>query len=188
MAMIGRVPRPRLPVPGGPARLRHHWEWLRTGYLLVPSLMVGLAMLLAWGAVGLDRYYYSSDAYDVSRWYVQGGPEEARTILGMIAGSMITIVGIVYSIAMVNLTLASDQFGPRLIRTFMTDLGTQVVLGAFLATFIYSILILMVVEAHVQAEPPPVPTAAEAVGAAAASGPTAAAPSPPARRRGPPRR
>ena len=135
----------RLTYPGGPMRLRHHWDWLRSGYLFVPSLMVALVAALAWGALELDIYFNSSPN-DIFEWYGQGGPDEARTILGMIAGSMITIVGIVYSIAMVNLTLASDQFGPRLIRTFMADVGTQVVLGAFLATFVYSVLILLAIE------------------------------------------
>ena len=107
--------------------------------------MVALALVTAFGAIELDSYLYSGSR-DISNWYSQGGPDEARTILGMIAGSMITIVGIVYSIAIVNLTLASDQFGPRLIRTFMADLSTQVVLGAFLATFVYSVLILLAVE------------------------------------------
>jgi uncharacterized membrane protein len=107
--------------------------------------MVAVSLAMAFGAIELDAFLYSRPS-DVITWYDQGGPDEARTILGMIAGSMITIVGIVYSIAIVNLTLASDQFGPRLIRTFMTDVGTQLVLGAFLATFVYSVLVLLAIE------------------------------------------
>lgn len=126
-------------------RLRYHWDWLRSGYLFIPSIMVLMAVVLALLAIELDSFLYS-DGRVIEHWYSQGGPEESRTILGMIAGSMITIVGIVYSIAMVNLTLASDQFGPRLIRTFMTDMGTQLVLGAFLATFVYSVMVLLAIE------------------------------------------
>ncbi|RUL87809.1 DUF2254 domain-containing protein [Tautonia sociabilis] len=143
----------RLRYPAGPARMRYHWDWLRSGYLFVPSAMVVLAIVLALGAIEFDAWS-SSEAYDVGTWYTRGGPDEARTILGMIAGSMITIVGIVYSIAIVNLTLASDQFGPRLIRTFMADVGTQVVLGAFLATFVYSVIVLLAIESGSNAPPP----------------------------------
>ena len=143
--------------PFGLARLRHHWDWLRSGYLLTPSVMVALAFVVAWGLLRVDASTH--DPLDVIRWYDRAGPEKARTLLGMIAGSMITIVGVVYSIAMVNLTLASDQFGPRLIRTFLTDFGTQIVLGSFLATFIYSVVVLMAIEGT----GPPEPGSADAV-------------------------
>jgi len=71
-----------------------------------------------------------------------GGPEGARTILSTIAGSMITVTGVVFSITIVALTLASSQFGPRLLRNFMQDRTNQVVLGIFIATFVYCLLIL----------------------------------------------
>lgn len=133
-------------------RLRHHWEWLRSGYLFIPSGMVLLSLVLAFLAIELDATLYSEDVF-LLKWYARGGPEEARTILGMIAGSMLTIVGIVYSIAMVNLTLASDQFGPRLIRTFLADMSTQVVLGAFLATFVYTVIVLLTIESGTAPDP-----------------------------------
>ncbi|QDV35269.1 DUF2254 domain-containing protein [Tautonia plasticadhaerens] len=149
MSRISRPPRFRY--PAGPARLRYHWDWLRSGYLFVPSVMVLVAVGLAFAAIEVD-IFLTRGTREVSAWYARGGPDEARTILGMIAGSMITIVGIVYSIAMVNLTLASDQFGPRLIRTFMTDVGTQVVLGAFLATFVFSVVVLLAIESGSNAQ------------------------------------
>ncbi len=55
---------------------------------------------------------------------------------------MISVAGVVFSITMVVLSLASSQFGPRLIRNFMDVRANQTVLGTFLATFIYSILVL----------------------------------------------
>ncbi|MEX0646645.1 MAG: DUF2254 domain-containing protein, partial [Balneolaceae bacterium] len=59
-----------------------------------------------------------------------------------IAGSMITVTSVVFSITIVVLTLASGQFGSRMLRNFMRDTGNQMVLGVFIATFIYSLLIL----------------------------------------------
>jgi uncharacterized membrane protein len=49
---------------------------------------------------------------------------------------------VVFSITMVALTMASAQFGPRLLRNFMRDTGNQVVLGTFVATFLYCVLVL----------------------------------------------
>lgn len=64
------------------------------------------------------------------------------TLLSTIAGSMITIAGVVFSITIVALTLASGQFGPRLLGNFLRDRGNQIVLGTFVATFLYCLLVL----------------------------------------------
>jgi uncharacterized membrane protein len=55
---------------------------------------------------------------------------------------MITVAGVVFSITPVVFTMASGQFGPRILRNFMRDLGTQVVLGTFVSTFLYCLLVL----------------------------------------------
>ena len=61
---------------------------------------------------------------------------------------MITVAGVVFSITIVVFQLASSQFGPRLLRNFMRDTGNQVVLGTFIATFLYSLLVLRTVRAR----------------------------------------
>ena len=71
-----------------------------------------------------------------------GGPEGAAGVLSAIAGSMITIAGLVFSLTLVALTLASSQFGPRLLRNFIRDRVTQFVMGTFLAAFLYSLFVL----------------------------------------------
>ena len=55
---------------------------------------------------------------------------------------MITVLGVVFSVTIVALALASQQFGPRMLRNFMRDVGTQVTLGVFVATVVYLILTL----------------------------------------------
>ena len=70
----------------------------------------------------------------------------ARAFLTTVAGSMITVAGVAFSITMVALTLASSQFGPRLLESFMRDRGNQVVLGTFIATFLYCLLVLRVLK------------------------------------------
>ena len=78
-------------------------------------------------------------------WLYTFGPEGARAILSAIAGSMITVAGLTFSITMLTLQLASSQFGPRLLRNFMADRGNQIVLGTFIATFVYCLLVLRTV-------------------------------------------
>jgi uncharacterized membrane protein len=56
---------------------------------------------------------------------ISGTADAARQLLTSIAASVITVVGIVFSITIVTLTLASTQFGPRMLRNFIRDRGTQ---------------------------------------------------------------
>ena len=78
-------------------------------------------------------------------WIWSGQADGARSVLSTIASSMITVAGTVFSITIAALALTSSQFGPRLLRNFTRDVGNQVVLGTFLATFLYSLLILRTV-------------------------------------------
>jgi uncharacterized membrane protein len=75
-------------------------------------------------------------------WVTSGGPDVARQILIAIAAAVITVAGVVFSITILVLQLASQQFGPRMLRNFIRDTGTQVSLGIFVASFVYSILAL----------------------------------------------
>jgi uncharacterized membrane protein len=85
-------------------------------------------------------------------WVYAGGPEGARAVLSTIAGSMITVAGVTFSITIVALTLASQQFGPRLLRGFLRDLGNQIVLGTFVSTFLYCLLVLRTVRGNDDAQ------------------------------------
>ena len=69
----------------------------------------------------------------------QGGASEARQLLTVIAGTMITVTGLVFVLTVIALQIASSQFSPRLLKTFLRDRGTQVVLSTFVATFAYSL-------------------------------------------------
>ncbi len=119
-------------------RLVNVWEEVHASFWFVPGVLVLLATGLAIGMMRLDR------AVDVGFFGVlyTGGADGAREILSTIAGSMITVAGVAFSITIVALTLASSQYGPHLLRSFMRDTGNQVVLGTFVATFIYCVLVL----------------------------------------------
>lgn len=122
-------------------RLHEVWDRLNTGYWFVPTVMGLASVALAFGTVALDQA--TSAAVVRELWWVyRGGPEGAAGVLTAIAGSMITVLGLVFSLTLVALTLASSQFGPRLLRNFMRDRVTQFVMGTFLATFLYCLFVL----------------------------------------------
>ncbi len=117
------------------------WERLRTSYWFVPSILTGGAIALSFVTVHFDTIMKAEWARTTG-WIWAGSPEGARNVLATIAGSTITVAGVVFSITIVSLTLASSQFGPRLLRNFMADRSTQVVLGVFVSTFLYCLLVL----------------------------------------------
>lgn len=125
--------------------LSHIAETIRTSFWFVPSLLVLSAFIGAAVMVGLDDRLQPPDGGLLAKLIYSGNADGARTILGTIAGAMMTIAGVVFSLTMITLTLASSQFGPRLIRNFMKSRGNQIVLGTFIATFIYCLLVLLAV-------------------------------------------
>lgn len=125
-------------------RLLNLWESLRTSFWFLPSLITLCGMVLAFVLTEVDKTGAFVILQGMELFY-GGGAEGARAMLSTIAGSMITIAGVSFSITIVALTLASSQFGPRLLRNFMRDTGNQVVLGTFIGTFIYCLLVLQAV-------------------------------------------
>ena len=117
------------------------WESLRSSFWFLPSLMAAGAIALSFGTVALDEAVTDKWLRNVG-WVYTGGAEGASAVLQTVAGSMITIAGVVFSLTLVALSLASSQFGPRLLRNFMRDTATQLVLGTFVATFLYCLLVL----------------------------------------------
>lgn len=114
---------------------------MRSGYWFLPSLLSVAAIGLAFGAVAFDDAI-SRRGLERLPWAYTGGAEGASAVLGAIAGSVITIAGVVLSLTLLTLSLASTQFGPRLLRNFLRDLVNQLVIGSFVATFLYCLLVL----------------------------------------------
>jgi uncharacterized membrane protein len=122
-------------------RIHHFWDNLTSSLWFIPSLMAAASAGLSFGAIWLDAVV-KERLVEQAGWIWGGGPDGAREILSTIAGSMLTVAGVVFSITVVVLALASSQFGPRLLRNFMRDTGNQVVLGTFISTFTYCLLVL----------------------------------------------
>jgi len=122
------------------------WSWrreaLRTNLWLVPMIEVIVAIGLYFATHAIDRAAFDH-TLRLPAWVIFGSADAARQILTTLAAAVITVVGVVFSITIVTLTLASTQFGPRMLRNFIRDRGTQFTLGTFVATFVYATLVLI---------------------------------------------
>lgn len=116
---------------------RRLWEpfWVLPVVLTIGSGLLGVALPV------LDR-----SLSDSVPWLFQGGPDGARALLGTIASAMISVTGLVFSITMVVLQLASSQFTPRVLGSFLDSRVTQSTLGVFVGTFVYALTILRSVQ------------------------------------------
>lgn len=128
-------------------RLVRHWEQLRGSYWLIPGVMALAAALLA-GFTGYLDWAMREGRFPSLSWLYVTGPSGARAVLSTLAGSAIGVAGLIFSITIVVLNMASAQFGPRLLRNFMEHGGTQLVLGTYVGTFIYCLLVLSAVRSE----------------------------------------
>jgi uncharacterized membrane protein len=117
------------------------WEEFRTTFWVVPSILVVVAVLLFIVTFEIDVAAYHH-RLTLPAWIHTGNGDAERQVLIAIAAAVITVVGVVFSITILALTLASQQFGPRMMRNFVRDIGNQVTLGVFVGTFVYSVLAL----------------------------------------------
>ena len=131
--------------------LRTHWDLLRSSFWFLPALMVSGAVVLAYATVDLDETM-ALRGVEAPSWVYSGGAQGASTVLGAIAGSMVTIAGVVFSLTLVALSIVSSQLGPRLLQSFMRDASNQTVLGTFVATFLYCLLVLRTIRREAGAE------------------------------------
>ena len=125
--------------------IRKILDGIRQSLWFVPAIWVLVCGAAAFGMVALD---HGAQELEPSLPLVfGGGPEGARGLLSAIASSMITVVGVVFSITIVALQLASSQYSPRVLRNFMRDRASQITLGSFIGVFVYSLLVLRTVRA-----------------------------------------
>jgi len=114
---------------------------LRSSLWFLPSLIVAISIASAIALIEVD-------STGSNRWLVQWprlfgtGAEGARGMLSTIAGSMMSVVGVTFSMTVVALALASSQYTSRILRNFMSSRVTQVVLGIFAGIFTYCLIVL----------------------------------------------
>jgi uncharacterized membrane protein len=129
-------------------RLKQIWSDLRSSFWFMPSLIVAASIALAVALIETD--FTGGD-----RWLTQwprlfgAGPEGARQLLSTLAGSMMTVMGITFSMTLVALALASSQYTSRILRNFMSSRVTQVTLGIFAGIFVYCLIVLRTIRGGV---------------------------------------
>ncbi len=120
------------------ARWSLRWEYLReyaAGALWVLPTLAGILALLA----GLAMSQVTVEPGTLlDRFAFQGMADDARTLLITVSSTVVTVIALVLGLSVVALQLSSTAFSPRLLRNFLRDRATQVVLSVFIATFAYS--------------------------------------------------
>jgi len=126
------------------AHLLKLWLDTQASYWFWPSLMATSAIFLAIFTTVVDANI-DSDWPESIPFVFSNQPEGARALLATVAGSMITVTGITFSLTLLAVSHATSQFGPRLLTNFMKDRGNQLTLGVFVATFLYCLMVLRTV-------------------------------------------
>jgi len=117
------------------------WRRFHDSFWFLPGLFCLVGVVTAEGLVILDaELNLSLGVLDAVMYRV--GASGSRGLLEAIATSVLAAAATSFSITIAVISLASSTYGPRLVRNFMADRGNQVVLGVYLATFLYSLLVL----------------------------------------------
>jgi uncharacterized membrane protein len=123
------------------SRIRKLCLGLQASLWFVPTVVVSGCIGLALVLIDLQTRIDVNLARVWPRLF-GAGSDGARSMLSAIATSMITVAGVVFSITIVALSQASSQYSPRVLRNFMSDRPTQVVLGVFVGIFAYCLVVL----------------------------------------------
>ncbi|NIP80722.1 MAG: DUF2254 domain-containing protein [Gemmatimonadetes bacterium] len=121
------------------------WNRVRDSLWFLPAVLTLASVVLALVTIQLDVSDVLPEAPG-GVWLFSGTAAGARGVLTAIASGFITVTGVVFSVTIVAIQLASTQFTPRILRNFTADRVNQLVLGVFIATFTYALLVLRVVE------------------------------------------
>lgn len=122
-------------------KVRQRWDNLRSSFWFLPSLIVVDSIVVALALIEADFVW--GDHFRVQWPRLFGvGAEGARQVLSTLAGSMMTVLGITFSMTLLALTLASSQYTSRILRNFMRSRVTQVTLGIFAGIFVYCLIVL----------------------------------------------
>ena len=130
-------------------RLRAVRDRLRESLLFLPALMLLASAAVAVVLAGIDSRHQSRPL----PWTFTFAPGTASTLLGIIAGATITTAGVVFSLLVVSLQLASGQFSPRVLRGFWRDRFGQVLVGLLVSTFVFCVLALARLDPHAERAP-----------------------------------
>src|SRR5271155_2211463 len=106
--------------------------WLSLGSVALFSVTMIPDVLEAFGIIHLPM------------WLTMGGIDDARAILGAMLSCVSTVLALIFSVALLVLSMVATLFGPRLLYRFLQDWVTQFTIGLFMASFIYLCLVFLV--------------------------------------------
>ena len=109
---------------------------LKVSFWFTPVIMSVAAILLAWVMYWVDGLI-PNETLAESRIILSGTPGELRTVLIGMASTILATAGVVFTLLTLPLSTVAAQYGSRLLRVFLGDRITQLVLGTFVATFVY---------------------------------------------------
>jgi uncharacterized membrane protein len=117
-----------------------YWDCVRGSFWFLPLLLL-VSALIAGTCLPILDDWADLESQEHWKWLATTGAA-ARATLAALAGALITVASVVFSVAMVTLSLTTSQFGPRLLRTFFNQNVVQFTMGLFLAASLYCLLIL----------------------------------------------
>ncbi len=132
-------------------RLFRFREWARSSLVFVPGLITIGYIALSIGAVHLNDWVHD---FVSGGQLFRGGIESARVMMATIATAAVTLTALVFSITMLVLQMTSTQYSPRVLRTFLRDVNSQVTLGIFVGTFAYTLSALRALQPTAQDQAP----------------------------------
>jgi uncharacterized membrane protein len=122
-------------------RIRNIIALLRGQLWIIPALITIFAGVLAYVLLMYGGNFLNGN--EITAWWLYNGQAAtARDLLASLLSGLMTMTSLVVSVTFVILTLAANQLGPRLISIFMADRQIQSVIGLFLGTILYVILVL----------------------------------------------
>ncbi len=123
-------------------RLRNVTVLLRGQLWIIPLFLSALALGLAYWVLTSGASFLKARDVGGLWWLYGGNASSARDLLSSLLSGLMTMTSLVVSVTFVILTLAANQLGPRLISNFMGDRQIQTVLGLFLGTILYVLVVL----------------------------------------------
>ena len=139
---------PRVDAWRPPASTAYRLEWtrerIRDRFWVIPGALLLSGAVLA--VLTVEARQIGVPAGWRSGFSV--GPGEAAGFLGIIASSTLTFLGVVFTLTLVALQLASSQLSPRVIRNFVRSGVTKLAFGILLATFSYAVTVLVLNGGH----------------------------------------
>jgi uncharacterized membrane protein len=112
--------------------------------LWVVPLKMSLAAVLLFAITMVPDMLDAYHAIHIPGWFAMGGIDDARAILSAMLGCVSTVLALIFSVALLVLSMVANLFGPRLLYRFVQDWVTQTCIGIFMGAFIYVFLVFLV--------------------------------------------